>query len=208
MTAPRIAVLGASGAVGRLLVAQALVRGLDVTALARDPGRIPAPDGPRLTKVAADVHDPASVEAALKGVDVLVSGLGVSKGGPPGTLAAGARAVVASGVGRIVWLGAFGTGESARAGGAVTRALLKVVMGSELPDKVAADGAVLAAGGTVFHAGPMLGRPARGGHRIVPLDQAPRRVFPAGISRAAVAAAMLDETVAPLHPGRTVVPLE
>ena len=201
----RIAVLGASGAVGRLLVAQALDRGLDVTAVARDPERVPVPARPRLTKVAADVHDPLSVEAALAGVDVLVSGLGVS-GGAPGTLAAGAGAVAASGVERIVWLGAYGTGESARATGGLTRALLKVVMGSELSDKEAADGTVLARGGTVFHAGPMTGGPARA-HRTLTVERVPRRIFPAGISRATVAAAMLDEALQPRHPGRTVVPL-
>lgn len=202
----RIAVLGASGAVGRLLVTQALDRGLDVTAVARDPQRVPVPARPRLAKVAADVHDPLSVEAALKGIDVLVSGLGVSKGGPPGTLAAGARAAVGSGVDRIVWLGAYGTGRSAQAAGALTRALLRMIMGSELADKAAADGTVLAGGGTVFHAGPMNGGPARA-HRTLPLEQAPRRLFPAGISRATVAAAMLDEALLPRHPGRVVVPL-
>ena len=202
----RVAVLGASGAVGRLLVTQALDRGLDVTAVARDPERVPVPARPRLAKVAADVHDPLSVEAALKGVDVLVSGLGVSKGGRPGTLAAGARAAVASGVDRIVWLGAYGTGESAQTAGALTRALLRIVMGSELSDKVAADGTVLVGGGTVFHAGPMTGGPARA-HRTLPVEQVPRRIFPAGISRATVAAAMLDEVVTARHPAWVVVTL-
>ncbi|UQU68286.1 NAD(P)H-binding protein [Couchioplanes caeruleus] len=204
--APRIAVLGASGAVGRLLVTQALDRGLEVTAIARDPARVPVADQALLVTVAADVHDAGSVARAAGGSDVLVSGLGV-RGGPPGTLTAGARAAVASGVDRVVWLGAYGTGESARQAGAVTRAVLRMLMRNELADKVAADATVLAAGGTVFHAGPMSDGPLASGRRTVPLGEAPRRIFPTGVSRATVAAAMLDEALTPHHPGRTVVPL-
>ncbi|MEU8663736.1 hypothetical protein AB0C31_44635, partial [Actinoplanes philippinensis] len=40
------------------------------------------------------------------------------------------------------------------------------------------------------------------------LDQAPRRVFPARVSRATVAAAMLDEAGNPAHAGAVALPLE
>ncbi|MGA5299029.1 NAD(P)-dependent oxidoreductase [Nucisporomicrobium flavum] len=204
--APRIAVLGASGAVGRLLVTQALDRGLEVTAIARDAARIPVPDQARLVKVAADVHDAGSVIRAAGDADALVSGLGV-RGGTPGTLTAGARAAVASGVDRVVWLGAYGTGESARPAGVLTRAVLWMLMRNELADKVAADRTVLTAGGTVVHAGPMSDGPLASGRRTVPLSEAPRRIFPAGVSRATVAAAMLDEALTPHHQGGIAVPL-
>ncbi|MEV4346400.1 NAD(P)H-binding protein [Actinoplanes sp. NPDC049596] len=197
----RIAVLGATGAVGSLLVTEALGRGMEVTALARDPGRVPERAG--LAVVAADVNDPASISRAVEGADVLVSALGVAKGEPPGTLTAGAKAVVASGVGRIVWLGAYGTGPSAPSAGPVTRTLLGLLMRAELPDKVAADAAVLAAGGTVFHVGPLADGPA--GHRTLPLEAAPHRLFPARVSRAAVAAAMIDEATQPEFPARLVI---
>ncbi|MEU8816564.1 NAD(P)H-binding protein [Actinoplanes sp. NPDC048796] len=197
----RIAVLGATGAVGSLLVETGLARGLEVTALARDPARVPARPG--LTAVAADVHDPASIARAVEGADVLVSGLGMPKGDLPGVLTAGAKAVVASGVGRIVWLGALGTGPSAAAAGALTRGLLALVMRAEIPDKVAADAAVLAAGGTLFHVGPLAGGTAE--HHTFPLEDMPRRFFPARVSRAAVAAAMTDEAIRPRFPGRVIV---
>ena len=128
----RIAVLGASGATGRLLVRAALDRGLEVTAIARDPARIPIPDHPALTKVKADVNEPDSITRAVSGSEVLVSGLGIGKADAVGTLAAGARAAVASGVPRVIWLGAFGSGESARAAGALTRTLLRAFMRTEL----------------------------------------------------------------------------
>jgi uncharacterized protein YbjT (DUF2867 family) len=198
----RIAVLGATGATGKLMVTAALDHGLLVTALARRPGLVP--DRPRLTAVAADVHDPASIARAVAGSDVLLSGLGVAKGSSPGTLTAGAEAAVASGVGRIIWLGALGTGPSAATAGLLTRAVLGVVLRSELPDKVAADAAVIAAGGTVFHVGPLNDGPASPNPRTLTPDQAPKRLFPAGISRATVAAAMVEEAVRGQFPGRTV----
>ncbi|MCD5353286.1 NAD(P)-dependent oxidoreductase [Kineosporia mesophila] len=193
----RVAILGASGKVGSLLMEDALTRGLEVTALVRDPSRMP--ERPGLERAAVDVNDADSVVKAVKGSDVLVSALG----GPPGTLVAGAKAAVASGVGRIVWLGAYGTGESAQAAGFLTRSLLSLFMRGELPDKTAADATIRAAGGTVFHVGPMGDGPAA--HRTLTLKDAPKRLFPAGISRAAVAAAMLDEAQNPSFPGQTVI---
>ncbi len=203
----RVAVLGASGAIGRLLVQEALDRGLTVTAIARDPSRVPVPDHPNLTKVKADVREPDSITRAVEGSDVLLSGLGIGKNDKVGTLVAGAKAAVTSGVPRVIWLGAYGTGQSARAAGLFTRILLKIIMRAELPDKTTADGTVLTANGTVFHAGPMSGAPAGLDRRTLTLSQAPRRLFPAGVSRATVAAAMVDEAVTPRFPGQTVIPM-
>ena len=80
-------------------------------------------------------------------------------------------------------------------------------MGQEYLDKVAADTAILDAGGTVFHAGPLSNGPVSDTRRPVSLTQVPRRLFPAGISRSTVAAAILDEAENPAFPGGTAVPL-
>jgi len=202
-----LAILAASGATGLTLTRQALERGHTVVAIARTPARISVPDHPRLTRVAADVHDPHSVEAALRGCEVVLSGLGVAKGDRPGTLTVGARALTGADPGRIVWLGAYGTGPSAQTAGRATRALLKA-MGAELADKVTADAAVLAAGGTVFHAGPLSNGPLSPDRRTVGLDGAPKRFFPARVSRETVAAAMLDEAEEPCRRGQVAIPLE
>ncbi|HEX4462445.1 MAG TPA: NAD(P)H-binding protein, partial [Polyangia bacterium] len=98
----RIAVLGATGQTGRQLVGQALARGHEVVALARDPRKVTA--AARLRVVAADVFAPATMAAALAGVDAVASGLGAESGGDgDGTLAAGARAVAVAGIARVVW---------------------------------------------------------------------------------------------------------
>ncbi|MFI9645535.1 NAD(P)-dependent oxidoreductase [Streptomyces sp. NPDC052040] len=202
----QLTVLAASGATGLALTRQALERGHTVTAIARSPARIQVPDHPQLTRVAADVRDPDSIAAALDRSDVVLSGLGVAKGDKPGALTAGARAVAAARPGRIVWLGAFGTGPSARAAGLATRTLLKA-LGEEMADKVTADTTVLEAGGTVFHAGPLSDKDLSPTRRTVGLDEAPKRLFPAFVSRQTVAAAMLDEAENPRHAGRIALPL-
>jgi hypothetical protein len=202
-----ITVLAASGATGLELTRQALQRGHTVTAIARTPARITVPDSPRLTRVAADVRNPDSIAAALADSTVVVSGLGIAKGDKPGALTAGAKAVTGSWPGRVIWLGAFGTGASAAVAGGLTRTLLKF-LGAELADKVTADSTVLGAGGTVFHAGPLADRPVSATRRTVGLDNVPRRIFPARVGRATVAAAMLDEAQTPRFTGRTAVPLE
>jgi len=202
-----LTILAASGATGLELTRQALERGHTVTAIARTPDRIAVPDSSRLIRVAADVRDPHSIASALAGRKTVLSGLGNASGDQPGTLTAGARAVVAAQPHRVIWLGAFGTGPSARAAGAATRTLLKL-MGAELVDKVTADAAVLAAAGTVFHAGPMSNGPLAPTRRTVGLDAAPKRFFPARVSRATVAAAMLDEAEDPAFPGTIAFPLD
>jgi uncharacterized protein YbjT (DUF2867 family) len=203
----QLTILAASGGTGRELTRQALDRGHTVTAVARDPARIDVPDSARLTRVAADVRDQDSVRAALGEGAVVLSGLGVAGGDPPGTLTAGARAVAGARPQRVIWLGAIGTGRSARAGGLLVRTMFRA-MGAKLADKVAADEAVLAAGGTVFHAGPLTSRPLSPQRRTVALAGYPRRLFPAAVSRATVAAAMLDEAESPRYPGTVAVPLE
>jgi uncharacterized protein YbjT (DUF2867 family) len=203
----QLTILAASGGTGRELTRQALERGHTVTAIARTPGRIDVADSARLTRVAADVGDPDSMKAALRDSEVVLSGLGVADGDPPGTLTAGARAVAESQPQRIVWLGAIGTGPSAQAGGLLVRSLFRL-MRAKLEDKVAADAIVLRAGGTVFHAGPLGNGPLSAGRRTVGLDAYPRRIFPAGVSRAWVAAAMLDEAESPRYQAAIAIPLE
>lgn len=185
----RVAVLGASGAVGSELVRQALSRGHEVVAISRRP---PESSTDRLTTVAADVHDAAAIADALRGNEIVLDALGLRKGDPPGVLTAGARAVVAAGPSRAVSVGAFGTGPSAEAAGWLSRTLVGRLLKAEVPDKVGADTAILGMGGTVVHVGPMKSGPISPTRRSVRLAAVPRRLFPPMISHATVAAAMLD----------------
>lgn len=187
-----VTVLGATGATGLELTRQALDRGYNVIAVARRPERIALPDSTRLIRRAANVFDLPAISEALRGSGVVLSGLGVARSEPADVLLAGARAVVAARPRRVVWLGAFGTGPSAQTAGPVTRVLLRLVLGSELPHKIAADTLVLSTGGTVLHAGPLTNHTLSPSRRTVPLDHVPHRLVPASVGRATVAAAMLD----------------
>jgi uncharacterized protein YbjT (DUF2867 family) len=195
-------VLAASGRTGLALSRKALERGHTVTAIARDPGRIDL-DHLNLRKVAADVSDPASIAAVVDADSVVLSGLGTDVAG---VLSDGAKAVVAVRPKRIIWLGAYGTGASADAAGEGAAVLWKV-MGDRIPDKIAADNAVLATGGTVFHAGVLSDEPESPGRRTVGLDAAPPFDLGAKVSRETVAAAMLDEAEEPRFPGTIALPL-
>lgn len=201
-----ITILGATGATGRHLTEQALERGHTVVALARDPARITLPNSTNLTTVAADVFNASSIAHAIVPGTTVISGLGVAKDAS-GTLEAGARAVIDAHPDRIIWLGAYGTGASADAAGPLTRWLLRRVMGNELSDKVTADSAVIRDGGTVFHAGPLTNKGLASDWKVAGLHAVPRRLFPATISRATVAAAMLTEAETSKFLGMTVVPL-
>ncbi|WP_250034491.1 NAD(P)-dependent oxidoreductase [Paractinoplanes maris] len=205
-TGLEITVLAASGGTGLELTRQALARGHRVVAIARTPGRIAVPDSPHLLKVAADVRDADGIAAALRGRAIVVSGLGVARREKAGALTAGARAVTQARPDRVVWLGAFGTGASAPATSRLNRALLRL-LGDQIADKVTADTAVLDAGGTVFHAGMLSDGPLSPARRTTGLRDAPKTLLPARISRATVAAAMLDEAENPAHAGAIAVPL-
>jgi uncharacterized protein len=198
-----LTVLAASGRTGLALTRQGLQRGHIVTAVARDPGRITVPDSAGLHRVAADVHDPASIAAVVDADSVVLSALGTDRAG---VLLAGAEAVVAAGPQRIIWLGAYGTGKSADVAGEAAGVLAKV-LGDRLGDKVEADDTVLAAGGTVFHAGLLADGPESPQRRTVGLEAAPPFDLTATVSRDTVAAAMLDEAEVPRFPGTVALPL-
>jgi putative NADH-flavin reductase len=71
----QLTILGASGKTGRRLVEQALDAGHTVTAVVRDPTRLPLRHQ-RLQVVVVDVLDPAAITPAVAGADAVISALG------------------------------------------------------------------------------------------------------------------------------------
>lgn len=112
----RVTIFGATGRTGRPLVEQALARGYEVTAFARDPSRL-GTSHERLTVVRGDVTDGSAVERAVSGRDAVVSALGHVKGSPKDVQTRGTENIVAAmkkhGVRRLVSL----TGAGVRAEG-------------------------------------------------------------------------------------------
>ncbi|MFS8204267.1 NAD(P)-dependent oxidoreductase [Streptomyces sp. CWNU-52B] len=192
----KIAVLGSTGQTGRLVTARALERGHDVIALARRPEQVRMPASPHLRVIRADVTDPGSVAAAVEGVDVVVSGLGVTRQQDPEILAEGARQIVAAAP-RVIWLTSLGMGATEGALGRVTGALLKRALRHEWDAKGVADRAVRGAGGTTVHAGPLTGKPYQGDGRLLRADEFTPRGLPPRAPRAGIAALMVAEAETP-----------
>jgi putative NADH-flavin reductase len=69
----KIAVLGASGRAGSEIVREAVARGHDVLAIARNPEKIPAIDG--VTAKTGDASDPEALAALIAGSDAVISAL-------------------------------------------------------------------------------------------------------------------------------------
>ena len=91
----KLAVLGATGSVGRELVTQALAAGHEVTALVREqpkPGEI----DDRVALVLADAKSAEAVERTVAGSDAVVSALGHAKGAPDDILARATTNVIAA----------------------------------------------------------------------------------------------------------------
>ncbi|MFD8707850.1 NAD(P)-dependent oxidoreductase [Kitasatospora sp. NPDC059648] len=201
----RIAVLGATGRVGRLVVGQALRRGHEVVALTRRPQSAPEPGQPGVEVRRADVTDPAAFPD-LTDVDVVVSALGIGKGDGPGALVAGAKVLAGVPV-RTLWLGALGSGPSAGAGGGIYQCVMKAFVGRELTEKAAADAIALGAGATVFHAPDLWSGGVSAGRRSIPLEDYAKPLLPPHASRATVAALMLDEAERPTRAAGILVPV-
>lgn len=81
----RVLIAGATGTVGQHVVAQALERGHEVTAVARRPESLRA-GHPQLCVIAADILDPAAVEPLLEGIDAVISTVGIGTSKQPTTL--------------------------------------------------------------------------------------------------------------------------
>jgi uncharacterized protein YbjT (DUF2867 family) len=114
----KLAIFGATGLTGGLVLSQALEQGHEVIALVRDPGRLSL-SHPRLTVLAGHPTAQDDVERCVAGADVVVHCLGIGgKGdGQPTTLIsdsvkAALAAMAKHGVARIVCMSNVGAGGS------------------------------------------------------------------------------------------------
>jgi putative NADH-flavin reductase len=120
-TAPKILILGATGPTGRLIVAQALARGYDVTALVRSPQKLSDLKGAKL--VVGDAREEKTLRQALEGRDAVISALGTpaSPFRDVTLLSTATRALVSAmkpeQVSRLIVITGIGAGDSLGHGG-------------------------------------------------------------------------------------------
>ena len=112
----KLAILGATGSVGRELVTQALADGHEVTALVRaqpKPGEIDE----RVALVLGDAMSAGDVKRTVKGSDAVLSALGHAKGAPDDLLARVSSNLIAAmqsdGVSRLVVLSSAAVADAA-----------------------------------------------------------------------------------------------
>jgi putative NADH-flavin reductase len=113
--AMNILILGATGKTGRLLVAQALEQGHDVTAFARHPATMTI-QHERLRVVQGDMLDAASVDAAVRGQDAVISALGTEVLRKNTLLSDGTKNIIAAmeqhAIRRFICMSSLGVGDS------------------------------------------------------------------------------------------------
>ena len=101
----KIAILGGTGKTGRLILEQAMAEGHHVTALARDPSKLP-PGNWKLTIQLGDVTNADVVDDAIFGSEAVIYAVGLTPDGAPDTLSTGMANVVeamqANGVARVL----------------------------------------------------------------------------------------------------------
>jgi putative NADH-flavin reductase len=114
----KLTIVAATGGVGRQLLEGAVAAGHEVTAVARNPGKLTR----SVRTVTADLAtvDPATLEAAVAGADAVLSALGPHSNADAGIAAPGTRSIVAAmqatGVRRVVVVSAAPVGTVASPG--------------------------------------------------------------------------------------------
>lgn len=200
----RLTVFGATGGTGQQLVRQALDAGHEVTAVVRNPDRLPVRHA-QLEIVQAGVVDADALRPAVQGRDAALSGLGAPNNKAAGIASTGTRAILraleAEGVRRYVAVSAAPVGETPEGESALFRYVMWPVVRRALK-AVYADLALMeeeirnsASDWTVVRPPQLTDKPLTGTYRTS-LDGVVARSH--SISRADLACAMLamldDET--------------
>jgi putative NADH-flavin reductase len=206
----RLAIVGANGRSGQQLVLQALERGHAVTAVVRSTTW--SAQAPART-VRGEATDVAFLSSAFAGQDVIVLALGLRLGSiapwarpeVPDFLSRATPAIVqaarATGVKRVLAISASGAGDSYPLVPAVFRAFIAVTaLKASYRELEAMEAALLASGLEVC-----LARPSglTDGPRTGQVKVCTRLVGQATVSRADVAAYLLDQAALPGAPART-----
>lgn len=192
----KIAVLGATGATGRQVIAQALAQGDQVVAYVRDPQGIAAKPG--LKVVVGPLSDAAALKAAISGTGAVLVCLGTHKMKPVDLLQKSmpliVRAMKEVDVARLVLLSAYGVGETALTAGFLARIVYKTMVPAIYRDKELSE-ALLPGSGlkwTGIYPVGLTNGPLTDAVEVRPMAQVRKVSGLPPVSRANVARAMLD----------------
>lgn len=139
----KLVILGATGPTGRHIVTQALETGHDVTILARDRSRTPAPHE-RLQVVDGDVRNHVALGDALRGQDAVISAIGRGMSfksenliaeSVPGIL----LAMQTHSIRRLMFTSALGVGDTYRDAPLLPKIFVRTLLRGIYADKVIGD---------------------------------------------------------------------
>lgn len=164
----KLLILGASGPTGRHLLDQALDAGHDVTALVRNANRLTI-EHQRLAAVIGDATDLEILKTAVRGKDAVLSALGAGNSLNSDIASRAVAALIpamrSQAVGRLIFLSAFGVGESFRHASLMQKLFYKTLLRRIFADKAKADAMLRGSGlrwtlvyPTLLTNGPRTGR--------------------------------------------------
>jgi putative NADH-flavin reductase len=194
----RVLIIGATGGTGRELVRQALAQGHQVTAFVRNPPKLEIKHV-NLRVAKGDVLDYATVEAAMRSQDAVLSALGHKRFLYPNRIQSDGmrnilQAMKACDVPRLVCETALGIGSSVgRLGLPHTFFIMPLILGFYMWDKLRQEELIMASDRdwVIVRAGMLKNGAARGNYRRGP--DAGNYFWPFPISRADVAEFMLKQ---------------
>lgn len=186
----RVAVVGATGPTGRLVVEQLLARGHQVVAYARRPDAIETAD--RLEVVGGELSDLDKFASAIAGCEVLVCTLGTRSWGERGFMTQHLPEVTAAmkqaGVRRLVLMSALGGGELPPKSRGIARLIFWLMSRLIFADRTNSEAALNRTGvdWSAVYPGFLNDQPAAADVDVVPVEDV-RDVRDSKISRANVA---------------------
>ena len=199
MRGVEVLILGATGAIGSLVLREARRRGHGIRALARDPNTVAVDDAVAVMR--GDVRDPEAVTAAVEGQDAVIWAISARRAdrrGPGLDLCTeGTRNVLAAmttnGVDRLIAVTSWGIGDGReRVPLPVRRLVLPLALGPELADKERQEALIRQSDldWTIVRPSRLTDSPAARSFRV-----APRLAFrsTASISRSDLATFLLDQ---------------
>ena len=190
----KMALLGGTGATGLAVIECAVTAGFEVTALVRNAAKL----SPRssLQVMVGDVLTQRDLRAAIDGVDVVVSTLGMVKGSKDLVCSQAVTALIPAmidhGPTRLIALSAYGAGNTRRT---LSVRLLRRILDAEMRDKDAMEVAMAGSGldWTIVRPGPLTNKKSVGYRAQADLHISVLSF----VSRRAVAACIVDLACAP-----------
>ena len=171
----RILIVGATRGIGLETTRQALEAGHQVRALGRSATGAALAD-PKLERIRGDALNGADVEAALRGVEVVIQTLGVGLGDlfrPVHLFSDATRILIAAmqsgGVKRLICVTGFGAGDSEASIGGLQRLPFRIVFGRAYDDKSTQERLIKESGldWTIVRPGVLTAGPRTGRYKVL-----------------------------------------